>query len=684
MIRARTVLLASGVVDSEPKLPAFEQAVKRGLIRICPICDGYEVQGQAVGVIGNSDKGAREALFLRLYTDRLTLIHVGDPETLQEAERRELAEAGIDVIETPIGNVVAEQDRITALELGDAGLCRFDTLYSALGSTPCSGLADKLGAATDPAGCLQVSEHQETAVPGLYAAGDLVRGLNQISVAQGEAAIAATDIHNRLRAVPEVHEKCSAPAAPELLQTRYAPAAVPARDDKGMIGAGLMAGFGEGLKRLFATDARRGGLSHGDASLLELLDLNLLRREAYDTDAAAGRVGVKDRPQRLLEAAVVWREVARRTGDGAALRKSASAAELASSGFEKEGRSDCARRARRNQAYAAMLGADLFGEDGLNAAAEFVLTQSQDSPKTRGALARISARKVLSCGGVSEALSASARFDGPLAVLETRDKPAAARLRCERAEVLAGCGARLHDPLLFDMALKDANAALVGLDPAYRPLTWLHLQEVRGTALIGLGEAHADTGAVVDAVSILTAAADHLTPDHSPLDWARIHNVLGQGLAALGEAEACEGAFERALEQYGHALRVLRQFPSLALRAAVALNRAGCLVRRAEIAGDLYALDEAEAVFRGELACARPGRSDAASWAVLQMNLARVYVARAAVVGCDRGEARAGGRGARRRARGVQRAGPAPARHPRRPGARAPAPGQPQAGALAE
>ena len=399
-----------------------------------------------------------------------------------------------------------------------------------------------------------------------------------------------------------------------------------------------MAGLGGGLRKLFAADTRRGVLSQGDPSLLELLDLNLLRKEAHEADVAAGRVGAKDRPQRLLESAVVWREVARRTADAAALRKSASAAELAWSGFEREGRADCARRARRNQAYAAMLGADLFGEDGLNAAAEFVLSQGQDSPKTRGALARLSARRVLAAGGVSEALSASAKFDGPLQVLEARDKPAASRLRCERAELLAGCGARLHDPLLFDMALKDADVALRGLDPAYRPLTWLHVLEIRGFALIGLGETHADTGPVVDAVSILTTAADHLTPDHSPLDWARIHNVLGQGLAALGEAEACEGAFERALEQYGHALRVLRQFPSPALRAAVALNRAGCMVRRAEIAGDLYALDEAEAIFRSELAAlGRP--VDETSWAVLQMNLARVYIARAAANGRDRGEA---------------------------------------------
>lgn len=199
-IAARKLLLATGVIDNEPKLPAFFQSVRKGLIRICPICDGYEVQGQAVGIIGDSDKGAREALFLRIYTDRLTVIHVGEAKTLSDEYRRELAEAGIEVIETPIEQVVIEQDRIAALDFGEGKSVRFDSVYSALGTTPRWTLAQGLGAETDPAGCLHVGEHQETSVEGCYAAGDLVRGLNQISVAAGEAAIAATDIHNRLTA----------------------------------------------------------------------------------------------------------------------------------------------------------------------------------------------------------------------------------------------------------------------------------------------------------------------------------------------------------------------------------------------------------------------------------------------------------------------------------------------------
>ena len=78
---------------------------------------------------------------------------------------------------------------------------RFDCAYSALGVTPRNDLAKGLGALLDADQRLVVDLHQRTSVEGLYAAGDLVRGLNQISVAQAEGAIAATHIHNRLRGV---------------------------------------------------------------------------------------------------------------------------------------------------------------------------------------------------------------------------------------------------------------------------------------------------------------------------------------------------------------------------------------------------------------------------------------------------------------------------------------------------
>jgi thioredoxin reductase (NADPH) len=198
-LRARTILLATGVKDNEPKLGDVFDAVQRRLIRICPICDGYETIGQSVGVVGSSAKGAREAVFMRTYSDRVTLIHVGEPETLPDEERRRLAEAGVDVVETNINAVRLEDDRIAAFDFEDGEMRRFDVIYSALGTTPQGLLAEELGAETDETGALFVNIHQMTTVEGLYAAGDLVRGLNQMTVAEAEAAVAATGIHNRLR-----------------------------------------------------------------------------------------------------------------------------------------------------------------------------------------------------------------------------------------------------------------------------------------------------------------------------------------------------------------------------------------------------------------------------------------------------------------------------------------------------
>lgn len=199
MLKARAVLLACGVLDNEPRLPGVEDAVACGLLRICPICDGYEVTDQTVGVIGCNERGAHEALFLTTFTDDVTLIHVGPPASLPPEERSLLARARVELIETPIDRVILDRRRISALCLAPGEPRRFDALYSALGVTPRTGLARAAGAKLARDGRLIVGEHQETSIPMLYAAGDMVRGLNQITTAEAEAAIAATDIHNQLR-----------------------------------------------------------------------------------------------------------------------------------------------------------------------------------------------------------------------------------------------------------------------------------------------------------------------------------------------------------------------------------------------------------------------------------------------------------------------------------------------------
>ena len=198
-LRATTVLLATGVVDREPELPNLYQAVQQGLIRHCPICDGYEVIDHRIGVIGHGEHGMREALFIRHYSSDITLLSLGRDVDLTLEQRQQLAEATITVVETPVSDVETEAGRITRLILENGVTLSFDTIYSALGCAPRNNLARQIGAKLSDIGRLIVDSHQQTSVAGCYAAGDIVESLNLISVAMGQSAIAATAIHNSLR-----------------------------------------------------------------------------------------------------------------------------------------------------------------------------------------------------------------------------------------------------------------------------------------------------------------------------------------------------------------------------------------------------------------------------------------------------------------------------------------------------
>ncbi|NTS64106.1 NAD(P)/FAD-dependent oxidoreductase [Sphingomonas sp. HHU CXW] len=197
--RARTVLLATGVVNHRPRHltpEVHDPAVARGLLRYCPVCDGYEVTDRKVGVIGTGDHGMREALFLRSYTRDVTLIAPEAEHALDPACAAKLDDAGIARINGPCGGYAIEGHQL-AFDTA-RGRMAFDSVYPALGSRIRSRLAVEAGAKATDEGCLEVDDHQRTTVPGLFAAGDVVKGLDQISHAMGEAGVAATTMRNLL------------------------------------------------------------------------------------------------------------------------------------------------------------------------------------------------------------------------------------------------------------------------------------------------------------------------------------------------------------------------------------------------------------------------------------------------------------------------------------------------------
>ncbi|MBA2649925.1 MAG: NAD(P)/FAD-dependent oxidoreductase [Legionella sp.] len=194
-VKARNVILATGVKDIEPILPNLQDGINRGLIRHCPVCDGYEVINKKVGVIGEGTPGVNEALFLRHYTPDLFLINLNN-YIWKKSQITTLKEAQITLInENP--SRIKLTFKSAKIEFPNHGELVLDSIYSALGSIKNTKLAEDLYCKFRD-GFLVVDKNYETSIKGFYAAGDIVLGLNQICVAESHAAIAATAIHNKL------------------------------------------------------------------------------------------------------------------------------------------------------------------------------------------------------------------------------------------------------------------------------------------------------------------------------------------------------------------------------------------------------------------------------------------------------------------------------------------------------
>jgi thioredoxin reductase (NADPH) len=198
--KAKTVLLATGVTNRRPPMDEelHDDALARGLIRYCPICDGYEVTDKKVGVIGSDSHGVAEALFIRSYTADVTLIAPDKALSLKGEDQERLKAAGIECVDGPTQAVAIPGDCIV-VDTAE-GHYTFDSIYPALGSDTHTQLADMVGADLSEQSCIKVDSHQRTNVEGLYAAGDVVIGLDQISHAMGEGGVAATTIRNDLAA----------------------------------------------------------------------------------------------------------------------------------------------------------------------------------------------------------------------------------------------------------------------------------------------------------------------------------------------------------------------------------------------------------------------------------------------------------------------------------------------------
>lgn len=196
---AHKVLLATGILDVLPDVDWVEAAIDAGALRLCPVCDGYEASDQRIAVYGSGEAALNHAEFLRTYSADVTLVW-SDGQPPDDEMSHRAATLGVRTI-AQAGDLRFDGHRCS-FELADGTLESFDSVYAFLGCAAQSTLAEAIGAESDGSGALRVGRDQMTTVDGLYAAGDVVSALHQISVAVGHSGVAATAIHNALESNP--------------------------------------------------------------------------------------------------------------------------------------------------------------------------------------------------------------------------------------------------------------------------------------------------------------------------------------------------------------------------------------------------------------------------------------------------------------------------------------------------
>jgi thioredoxin reductase (NADPH) len=193
-MRAKRIIMATGIVDKQVPLDRWQEAVNDGRLRYCPICDAHEAADANIAVLGPLRHAGPKALFLRVYSAGVTLVPTDDDDAPDVRQR--LIDASVRIT-PPLRGIRRAAGAIEA-ELADGSVVGFNVIYPAMGADVRSGLVLQLGVRHTDAGFLTVDDKQRSSIPHIYGIGDVVTDLHQISVAFGHAAIAACHIHHSL------------------------------------------------------------------------------------------------------------------------------------------------------------------------------------------------------------------------------------------------------------------------------------------------------------------------------------------------------------------------------------------------------------------------------------------------------------------------------------------------------
>lgn len=196
-VRAKKILLATGVVDRIPPIPGID-ALYGTSVHHCPYCDGWEWRDRRLAVYGHGLAGAGLAHSLLTWSADVALFTDG-PSRLTPSEREYLRVRGIEVIRHRVTGLEGRAGRLRRVLLRGRAPVDRDALFFSTGNDQSCDLAVRLGCRLTLKAAIRTNRRERTNVPGVYVAGDASWDVQFVVVAAAEGAKAAVAINRELQ-----------------------------------------------------------------------------------------------------------------------------------------------------------------------------------------------------------------------------------------------------------------------------------------------------------------------------------------------------------------------------------------------------------------------------------------------------------------------------------------------------
>jgi thioredoxin reductase len=203
VLHGRRLLVTTGLVDELPDIPGLREQWGRHVLH-CPYCHGWEVRDRPVGILAGGPKSIHQALLFRQLTaDVVYFTHQSPPLTDEQAE--ELAALDIRVVPGTVESLEIDDDRLVGVRLQDGTVVAREALAVAPSFVARSKVLASLGITPSvlPFGFgerIEADANGQTAVPGVWVAGNVTDLSAQVIVAAAGGMRAATVINADLAA----------------------------------------------------------------------------------------------------------------------------------------------------------------------------------------------------------------------------------------------------------------------------------------------------------------------------------------------------------------------------------------------------------------------------------------------------------------------------------------------------